>query len=98
MITPPTSANRGPISSSLSGCSIGKGGNGIGTYSHLQKPAMQRYSRRHYWAAEYRVSQSNNTSDQVRDDREGLALGIQDGAVSFQLLGPDWALRRLDQS
>ena len=48
MITPITSANGGPIPSSLSGCSVGKGGNGIGTYSHLQKPAMQQYSQRHY--------------------------------------------------
>ena len=72
MITPLTSANKGPIPSSLSGCSIGNGGNGIGTDSHLQKPAQQRYSRRHCRAAEYRVSPSNNISDLVRDDREGL--------------------------
>ena len=97
MITPPTSANRGPIPSSLSRCSIGKGGNGIGTDSHLQKPAQQRYSWGHHRVAEQRVSQSNNTSDQVRDDREGLALGIQDGAVSFKLLGLDWTLRHLDR-
>ena len=43
------------------------------------------------------MSQSNNTSDQVRDDWEGLALGIQDGVVSFKLLGLDWTLRHLDR-
>ena len=93
---PLTSANGAPIPSSLNGCSIGKGGNGIEIDSHLQKPARQRYSRWHYWAIEYRVSPSKNTSDRVRDNWEGLVLGIQDGAVSFQLLGLDQALRRLD--
>ena len=97
MITHPTSANRGPIPSSLSGCSVGKCGNGIGTDSHLQNPAQQRYSWGHHRVAEQRVSQSNNTSDQVRDDWEGLALGIQDGVVSFKLLGLDWTLRHLDR-
>ena len=44
MINPPTSVNGGPIPSSLSGCSVRKGGSGIGTDSHIQKPARQRYS------------------------------------------------------
>ena len=88
-----TYVNGGPIPSFLSGRSIGKGGNGIGTDSHLQKPARQRYSHRHYWATEYRVSPSNDTPDQVEDDQKGLAVGVQDSAVSSQLLGPDWSLR-----
>ena len=74
-----------------------EGGNGIGIDSHLQKSTQQRYFQRHYRVAEYKVSPSNNTFDQVRDDREELALGIKDGAVSFQLLSPDWALRHLDR-
>ena len=41
MITLPTSANWGPIPSSLSGCSVGKVGSGIGIDSHLQKLAQQ---------------------------------------------------------
>jgi len=73
----------GPIPSLLSGCSVEKGGNGIGTNSHFQKTAQQRNSQRHYRAAEYRVFPSNDTPDQVKDDQEGLALGIQDSAVSF---------------
>ena len=34
---------------------------------------------------------------QVKDDWEGFAFGIQDSAISFQLLGPDWPLRCSDQ-
>ena len=81
--------DRDPIPSLLSGCSVGKRGNGIGTDSHLQKTAWQRYSRRHYQVAKYRVSPNNDTPDQVKDDREGFAFGIQDSAVSFQPLGPE---------
>ena len=79
----------GPIPSLLSGCSVGKGGNDIGTDSHLQKTARQQYSRRHYQATKYKVSPSNDTPDYVKDDQEGLAFGIQDSAVPFQPLGPD---------
>ena len=88
-----TCLNGGPIPSFLSGCSIGKGGNGIGIDSHLQKLARQRYSQRRYQATEYRVSPCYDTPNQVKDNREGLALGIQDSAVSSRLLGLDWALR-----
>ena len=42
---------------------------------------------------EHRVSPSNDTPDQVKDDWERPALGIQDNAVSFQLLDVDWALK-----
>ena len=93
MITPPTSVNEGPIPSSSSGCSIGKGGSGIGTDSHLQKPTRQRYSLRLHRAAKYRVSPNNDTPDQVKDVREGLALEIRDSLALFQSLGSDWALR-----
>ena len=34
-------------------------------------------------AAEYKVSPNNDTLDQVKDDREGLALGIQDSSALF---------------
>ena len=87
----------GPISLLLSGCSVGKGGNGIGTDSHFQKTTRQRYSRRHYRATEYRVFLSSNTPGQVKDDWEGFAFGIQDSAISFQLLGLDWPLRCSDR-
>ena len=84
----------GPIPALLSGCSVGKGGNGIGIDSHLQKTAWQQYSRRHYRAVEYRVFPSNDTPDQVKDDREGLTFVIQESVVLFQLLGPDWPLEQ----
>ena len=82
--------NGGPIPSSLSGHLIGKGGSGIGTDSHLQKPARQRYSQRHHRVDEYRVSPSNDTPDQVKDDRERLALGIRQCNLILDL---GWALR-----
>ena len=43
-----TSANGGPIPSSQNGCSVRKGGSGIGIDSHLQKPAQQQCSQGHY--------------------------------------------------
>ena len=87
----------GSIPSLLSDCSVEKGGNDIRTDSHFQKTAQQQYSRRHYRATEYRVFLSSNTPGQVKDDWEGFAFGIQDSAISFQLLGPDWPLRCSDQ-
>ena len=93
MITLPTSANGGPIPSSLSGYSVRKGGSGIRTNSHLQKPTRQRHSLRLHRAAEYRVSPNNDTPDQVKDVQEGLALEIQDSSALFQSLGLNWALR-----
>ena len=68
MITPLTNANGGPILSSLRGCSIGNGGNGIGTDSHLQKLARQRYSQGLYRAAKYGMRPSNITPNRVKDD------------------------------
>ena len=84
-----TCAKGGLILSFLSGCSVEKGGNGIGIDSHLQKTARQWYSLRHFRVAEYRASSSYDTPDQVKDVWEGLALGTWDSTISFQLLGLD---------
>ena len=39
------------------------------------------------------IPPSNNTLEQVRVDREGLAFDIQDRMVLFRFLGSNWASR-----
>ena len=92
-LLPLTYANGGPIPLPLDGW----GGSGIGTHTHLLKPARQWDFRGHIRVAGHRVYPSNNSPNQAKNDRKRFAWGIQASVVLYQLLGPNQALRCLDR-
>ena len=88
-----TSANGGPIPSSLSGYSVRNGGNGIGTGSHFQKTVRQWYPPRQYWVAESLYHRAIILPTKLKLIERGLAFDVQDRMVSLRFLGSGWASR-----
>ena len=91
-----TRVDGGPIPSFLSGCSVGNGGSGIGTGSHLQKMVRQQYSPR-----QYRDAKNIGCSRQLHSrlcrtwPARACFWCVQGKMGRSHHLGPIWALRHV---